>query len=238
MLMKKSSLPVRSFLPSLCLSLAFAGLSQGAVLYTISSFDPTDAANVSSKTVNYDPSLVAITTNFGLIGTTAVELGTLQTVNTNLASAADPRFRNTDIDAAQTNGTLVADTNGYFQFGVSGGMSLITLTDLTFNAKKATASVSTRGYAVTASVNGGAYTSIGTAANLTADRSAAPFDTVVLSLAGAQFQNISSIDFRVKTSGGGVEYANFTVNGAVPEPSAAILGALSLAGLLTLRRRG
>ncbi len=236
--MKSSVHSSRALRTGLFLSLASAGLSHGAVLYTISSFDPTDAAASSSTTVQYVPGLVAITTVAGLTGTTATQLNNLQTINANASTGlAGSRFQNSDRDVNQTNGTLISDTAGFFQFGVSGGMSAITLTNLTFNAKRATGdATSVRGYNITASVNGGAYNALGSG-NLSADRSAAPFNTVPLLLTGAQYQNISSIDFRVASTGGGIEYANFTLNGAVPEPSSALLFVLSASSILTLRRR-
>ena len=234
-------LPSKSFATALLTLMASAGFSQAAVLYTISSFDPTDATTPSSITVDYDPALVAITTAPGLTGTTAVQLGQLQTINsgatTGTAVPGDTRFRNTDVDVAQTNGTLLVDATAatlYFQFGISGGNSSLTLTDLVFQAKKGTTGVATRGYNVVFSINGGAYTALGSG-NLTTDRNTGAFDTITLPLTDT---NVSSVDFRVNSTGSdGVEYANFTLNG-VPEPSTSMLGLLSVVGLLGIRRRG
>jgi hypothetical protein len=90
---------------------------------------------------------------------------------------------------------------------------------------------------VVVSVNGGAYTALGSA-NVTADRNTAPFDSVSLSLTGPAFQGISSVDFRVNSTGGGIEYTNFAINGTTPEPSAiALLGAAFAAASLRRRRR-
>jgi len=233
-------LPSKSFATALLTLMASAGFSQAAVLYTISSFDPTDATTPSSTTVDYDPALVAITTAPGLTGTTAVQLGQLQTINsgatTGTAVPGDTRFRNTDVDGAQTNGTLLVDATAatlYFQFGISGGNSSLTLTDLVFQAKRGTTGAATRGYNVVFSINGGAYTALGSG-NLTTDRNTGAFDTITLPLTDT---NVSSVDFRVNSTGGGVEYANFTLNG-VPEPSTSMLGLLSVVGLLGIRRRG
>jgi hypothetical protein len=210
-----------------------------APIYNIVSFDANDATTTSSKTVQYDPGLVTITVAPGLNGTTASQLLTLQTINANAGTGTTgSRFQNTDVDAAQTNGTLIADaTTNYFQFGVSGGGGGISLDSLSFQAKKATANAATRGYNVVVSVNGGAYTALGSA-NVTADRNTAPFDAVSLSLTGPAFQGISSVDFRVNSTGGGIEYTNFAINGATPEPSAtALLGATFAAASVRRRRR-
>ncbi len=172
----------------------------------------------------------------GLTGTSAEQLLALQTINPTAGTGlAGSRFQNSDVDAAQTNGTLIADAAAtYFTFGISGGVGLLTAESLTFQAKKATAGVATRGYSVQYSVNGGAFSPLGSA-NLTADRNAAPFDNITLPLTGITFQNISSIDFRINSTGGGVEYTNIAINGMIPEPSGMAL--TGLAAMLALGRR-
>lgn len=224
------------------LSRGGAGALHAAPIYSITSFDANDATTTSSKTVNYDPSLVTIVVAPGLTGTTANQLLALQTINGNAGiNTSSPRFQNTDVDAAQTNGTLIADASAnYFQFGVSGGGGGITLDSLSFQAKKATANAATRGYNVVVSINGGPYAALGSA-NLTADRNLPAFDSVTLNLPGAPVSGVSSVDFRVNSTGGGIEYANFAINGTVPEPSALSLlgGTLAAASLgRRTRRRG
>lgn len=221
------------------LSLLAATQARAVILYSINSFDPDDATTTSSTTVAFDPALVSITVFPGLTGTTAQQLLTLQTLNPNAGTAIGGiRFQNTDSDIAQSNQTLITDASatGYFQFGVSGGNGALTLDNLVFDAKKATAAVATRGFNITASVNGGAYQPLG-AANLTNDRNTATFDNVSLPLTGAGFQNISSVDFRVFSTGGGIEYRDFAINGNIPEPASMSLAAIGTAGLLGYRRR-
>jgi hypothetical protein len=222
------------------LSLVGTAALHAAPIYNIVSFDANDATTSSSTSVMYDPNLVTITVAPGLSGTTASQLLSLQTVNSAAGTGkTGARFQNTDVDAAQTNGTLIVDPSAnYMQFGVGGGAGGIRLDSLTFQAKKATTSVSTRGYNVVVSVDGGAYTALGSA-NLTADRNSPAFDSVSLSLTGPAFQGISSVDFRVNTTGSnGVEYTNFAINGTTPEPSAiALLGAAFTAASLRRRRR-
>jgi len=222
------------------LSLIGATALHAAPIYNIVSFDANDATTSSSTAVMYDPSLVTTTVAPGLTGTSANQLLSLQTINPAAGTGkTGARFQNTDVDAAQTNGTLIADpSSNYFQFGVSGGAGGIRLDSLTFQAKKATTSVSTRGYNVVVSVDGGPYTALGSA-NLTADRNTPAFDSIVLPLTDSAYQGISSVDFRVNTTGAnGVEYTNFAINGTAPEPSAlALLGASSAAASLRRRRR-
>lgn len=210
--------------------------SPAAILYNIVSFDPDDATTTISNTVQYVPSVVSIVVAPGLTGTTAEQLLSLQTINPNAGSGTTgSRFQNSDFDAAQTNGTLIADASAnYFTFGISGGAGLLTAESLTFQAKKATGGVATRGYSVQYSVDGGAFSLLGSA-NVTADRNTAPFDNVTLPLTGSSFQNISSIDFRVNSTGGGVEYTNIAINGIIPEPSGFALTVLG--GMLALGRR-
>ncbi|MGE9267628.1 MAG: hypothetical protein ACQKBY_05990 [Verrucomicrobiales bacterium] len=218
------------------------GSAPAAVLYAINSFDANDAVTNSGASVDYNPDLVSVTVDAGLSGTSASQLNDLQTLFANAATQAsgggDRRFRNTDVDTNQTNGTLVTDSGGsdtvYFQFGVSGGGGAMDLTNLVFHAKKATSAVSIRGYRVLASIDGGTYALIGNA-NLAGDRNTA-FQEVDISLSGAQYQDIESIDFRIVSTGGGIEYADFTLNGVVPEPGTACLGALAALGLLKRRR--
>ena len=232
-------LPRRTFIATavgLCLFVACAATSRAALLYNISSFDPNDATTTSSTSVQYDPNLVAITVAPGLTGTSATDLLALQTLNAGAGTGTTgSRFQNTDVDAAQTNGTLIADASAnYVQFGITGGAGSINLTSLTFDAKKATAGVATRGYNVVVSVDGGPYTPLGSA-NLVADRNAAPFDNVVLPTTGAGFTGLSSVNFRINSTGGGVEYTNIAINGTVPEPAG--LSLLAVAALAPLARR-
>lgn len=154
-----------------------------------------------------------------------------------LQSTSGNRFQNTDVNAAQTNGTLIADASGGgdFQFGIARGAGSINLTSLTFDAKKATAAASTRGYNVLVSVDGGPYMALGSA-NLVADRNSG-FDNIVLPTTGAGFTGVSSVNFRINSTGGGVEYTNIAINGTVPEPCAwSLLGVAALAPLARRRR--
>jgi len=227
----------------------FGQTSRGALLYQITSFDPTDAVTSSSTTAQYDPALPSFVVAPGLTGTDGNGLFALQTLNLTATTAATaPRFKNTDNDANQTNGTLVTDASAtaWFQFGVSGvaGNLKLNLTNLEFHAGNATTTNAGRGYNITASVNGGAYNPIGSG-TLSSFRvvaggaSGGATDDVIIPLTGASFQGISSIDFRVFSVTGGVEYADFTVNGITtpaPEPTSLGLLAVGLVPVM-LRRR-
>jgi hypothetical protein len=223
--------------------------SHGAIIYQITSFDATDAVTASSTTAQYDPTLPSFVLAPGVTGTDGNGLFTLQTLNATAETAAtSPRFKNTDNDANQTNGTLVTDASAtlYFQFGASGlpGNLKLNLTNLEFHAGNATTTNAQRGYSITASVNGGPYTSIasGTLSSFrvtAGGASGGATDDVIIPLTGASFQGISTIDFRVFSVTGGVEYADFTVNGVTtPAPEPTSLGVLA-AGLVPfiLRRR-
>jgi hypothetical protein len=211
-------------------------VARGAVLYNIQP-DPTDAAVTSSTTVMYDPALVAVTVAPGLTGTTAAQLNTLQTLNANATTGiAGNRFQNTDRDAAQSNNTLLTDavTNTYYQFGIS-GTELFDVTSLSFDAKNATTTAAGRGYSVQVSVNGGAYAPLGSG-TVSAFRGSTPaFDSVTLPTTGTT--GITSIDFRVTSTTGGVEYTNISINGTVPEPASAAGLALGAAALAVRRPR-
>lgn len=60
----------------------------------------------------------------------------------------------------------------------------------------------------------------------------AGLETIVLDLSG--YQGVSTVDFRVYTTGGGVEYTDFQINSVVPESAAMVLLGL---GSLLLRKR-
>lgn len=223
---------------ALCALLALLGVvavspvASGDVLYKILP-DPNDSTTSSSTTVMYDPSLVAITVASELTGTSATELNSLQTLNAAATTGiTGNRFQNTDRDAAQTSNTLLTDigSGGYFQFGIT-GTAPFDVTSLTFDAKKATGSTSTRGYSVQVSIDGGAYTALG-GANLTADRNSG-FENIALPTTGTT--GITSVNFRISSTGGGVEYTNLTINGTVPEPAS--MAGLAVGALALVMRR-
>lgn len=157
-------------------------------------------------------------------------------------------FANTGTDGA--NGTA-SSTTDYFNFTLSTpGQETLSLTNLTFNygvGSNATGVTSNFYYAVFASVNGGAFTQLGST-----------FDSGSLSLTqnattnlGLQTINLSSIsgvdsvEFRVWVSSTfgngntGAIFQNISVDGAVvpvPEPSITMLGGLGALALLRRRR--
>jgi|GEM_PF-4840880 len=212
--------------------------TEAAVLYNIASFDANDASSSSSTTVNYDASLVSITMASGITGSSAADLLALQNINPNAAtSSAYPRFRNTDADTAQLNGTLVTDIDGYFQFGIAAqaGQTL-NLQSISLQAAQATAGNAGRGFNVQVSVDGGDWTSF-TSQSLTNGRTLGLQD-LSYSLAGAAYQDIQSIDFRFQSTTGAVEYTNIAINGSlVPEPSRMIFLALACMGMCFSRRK-
>ncbi len=140
-------------------------------------------------------------------------------------------------EAAFTNNadfkfTLTADT-GY----------LLNLTALDFDATRGGASTP-RGYAVRTSVDG--FASVLGTADLPTVRPT--FTHVNLSLAGAAFQNLSTITFNIYSyspaTGSAVDYDSVVVSGttqAVPEPGATgllLLGAVGMLGRCPRPRRG
>jgi hypothetical protein len=217
--------------------------AEGAVLYQIHTFNTLPQGENFPGGHQYEASIVNISTVAGLTGTTAVQLGQLQTINPMASTGAGtPRFQNRPgMDSAQTYGTLIGSQDtpgGYLQFGVSADSGWMDLQSLTFGVIRATASGgSDRKYTVQISVNGGAYSPIATEVAVSAYRQNGVTE-VTLDLTGAAYQNVSSVDFRILATGGALEYTGFAINGAhqVPEP---MVGALLLLGVTSvgLRRR-
>ncbi|MCP5537495.1 MAG: PEP-CTERM sorting domain-containing protein [Akkermansiaceae bacterium] len=208
--------------------------SQAAVLYNIASFN-SDAT--TSGSINWITGKTTITTAAGYTGTTDPELRTnANTGGLNPDGFGGYRFRNSESHNANY-GTVTADPGSggtaYFSFGVSANSGTFDLASLTFEARASTGNNGVgRGYSVVYAINGsGVYNPAG-AATVFNGRNSGNFDSIDLTLTDT---GITSVDFRITSTSGGIEYRNFTIN-AVPEPSSAAL--LGLGGLaLVLRRR-
>lgn len=219
---------------SIVLALSAAS-ANAAVLYNISSFNNDG----STGTTQWKAGITTITTAAGLTGTTDAELPTLQTISA--TPITSPQVNVLRFANLANPDNLIADTGGYFQFGITDNGDVsnnMDLTSLTFQAMRATTGTSVRGYTIEVSVDGGTYSLLGDDTDFTSNRNDG-LESVTISLAGAAFQGASSVDFQVTGNGGGMEYTNFAINGdivAVPEPSSTAL--LGLGGLaLFLRRR-
>ncbi|YCM46074.1 hypothetical protein V2O64_08595 [Verrucomicrobiaceae bacterium 227] len=193
------------------------GAAQGEVLYNISSFNN----NNSTASQYWIPGITDITVDPNLTGTDDAGLLSLQTLQNDptTTTSGGPRFRNTEPDQNNVRQTLTTDASAtqYFQFGIAGGNGQIQLTNLTFDAVRATGGSTVRGFDIDVSVNGGAYIDLG-ASDVANNRNdgLAPF---TLDLSSGDFQLISSIDFRVFSTGGGIEYTNFAINGTLAPPA-------------------
>jgi hypothetical protein len=223
---------------TLAMTLFATSANAASVLYNISSFNndgstsPTDRQWLIGKTT--------ITVASGLTGTDDAGLVTLQNLQSDPTTASRtsvPRFMNAFVTGT-TPGVIVTDTSTgrYFQFGIAADSgNTIDLASLTFQTTRATTGTATRGYSISVSVDGGSYSLLGADSNVTNNRTNG-LQNEDLSLAAMQFQGVSSVDFRVSSTGGGMEYINFAINGdVVPEPSTLLLSGLGV--LVLLRRR-
>ncbi len=218
-----------------------AASANAATLYHISTFDNGS----STSNLHFDPARITITTPSGVTGSSAIDLRDDQTYRIDLETSTytgnqAPRITNT-ADNSRTAGYLLLQKNNtdqFFHFGISAiGSNTLDLTSLTFDALRGTTNATTRGYNVDYALNGSTTFFNLAAANVTANRSSADPDNVNISLIGAEFQGITSIEFRVQDTGNTVEFNNFVINGSViPEPSTALLGGLGLLALLRRRR--
>ena len=204
-------------LRKLALTVGFmtAGLSssQGDVLYAIESFNN----NATDAEVWWTEGITTITVAPGLTGTTEEELLTLQTMTgeispKDLSGAGGNRFRNGEPTQNSARGTLTTDLgrdneDRFWQCGVSG--SAMGLTNLTFDAVRATGGDSVRGYEIDISIDGGDYTTIATA-DITNNRGAGleSFEIPI------NLSATNSIDVRFYASGGGIEWTNIAINGS------------------------
>jgi hypothetical protein len=218
----------------LALAALTSGSAQAAVLYNIVSFNND---GTTSSTINWIAGKTTITTAAGFTGTddaglrtNAIAGGLQPDVN------GETRFENSDTNTA-TTGTVITDpgASGYFSFSLAADTGTFNLTSLTFETRAGTGNNNVgRGYSVTYAINGsGTYTSAGSALVING-RNSGLFDSANLSLTGV---GITSVDFRISSTTGGVEYRNFAINGeAVPEPSITLLSSIGILALLRRRR--
>jgi len=195
-----------------------AGFANAAVLYNIDSFNNT---GVIASDMNWHAGITTITVMPGLTGTDDAQLKTLAA-----ASGLQPdiwggqRFRNVEShNAAKETVTLdPAGGAGYMQFGIAG--TNIALTELSFLSRAATGNDNVgRGYSVTVSIDGGAYAALASGLVISG-RTNGNMDTISIDLTGAQYQGISSVDFRVSAVTGGVEFTDILVSGTADSPLA------------------
>lgn len=138
---------------------------------------------------------------------------------------------------------------GFFQIDVAAVSGTLDLESITFEGLRATGGSSQRGVEVLATVNGGAFSPLGSATTvvdldlITPNRNSSDAEDILGDLSAAAFQGVTSASFRfygTNEGSGGVEFGNISINGTlapVPEPSAIALLAIAGAGLAGLRRR-
>jgi hypothetical protein len=204
-------------------------------LYNIASFNNDDSSNTATQ---WKTGITTITSIVGVTGTDDAGLVAFQTLQADPVTASRtsaPRFSNQD--SASLSGTVITDasTTGYFGFGIvtdNPGES-INLSSLSFQAARATTTSSVRGYNIDVSINGAAYIDF-SAADVANNRSNGleDFDLALTNT------GVTSVDFRIYSTGGGMEYTNFAINGTViPEPAPLGLIGVFGGGLLFIRRR-
>ena len=202
-------------------ALCFAGIAQADVLYNIASFNN---AGIRKYSIHWVKGITTITTAPGITGTTDDELMRLQTINADADSSNErerERFMNNGSDKDVTPGAIVLDANGgYMQFGITG--SNINLTSLTFQAVAATWKNDGRGYDIDISINGGDYIDLDTAI-LGNNRKNGGMEQFSIDLTGFP-RGISSVDFRLSSIGGAVEYIDIQINGTTTTHKPIILG--------------
>jgi hypothetical protein len=212
-----------------------ASLASADVLYNIASFNNDGSSNTSTQ---WKTGITTITSVSGVTGTDDAGLVTLQTLQANPVTASrlsSPRFSNQDSSSLDDAVIVDASATGYAQFGIvtdNAGES-INLSSLSFQAVRATTGTAVRGYDIDVSINGGAYTVLG-AANVANQRNDG-WESFDLTLTDT---GVTSVDFRIYSTGGGVEYTNFAINGTViPEPATLGMIAAFGGGILFIRRR-
>jgi hypothetical protein len=207
----------------------------------------------ASETNVYDASLVTVTTD-GVTGSSAADFAANETV--------DQVFANDRPDGGlitggqlrfQHNGVGVGDditagqfADGFFVFNITAlSGETLDLTNLTFDAIRATGGDTVRGIEVFAETNGDAFAFATSTqlldVNITPNRTG-PAEAFDLDLSGGEFQGINSVDFRVYATGGrgSIELGNIALNGVavIPEPSsAALLVGLFAVAFVSRRRR-
>ena len=205
--------------------LSVAGIVQADVLYNIASFNNNGTRKYS---IHWVKGITTIITAPGITGTDDAGLLSLQTINADANTSSKherERFMNNGSDKDVTTGAIVLDdtSGGYMQFGITG--SNIALTSLTFQAVAAAWENKGRGYDIDISINGGDYVDLD-ATILTNHRKNGGMELFSIDLTGFP-RGISSVDFRLSSTGGAVEYIDFKINGTViQEPTTQGLGLL------------
>ena len=191
--------------------LSITGIVQADTLYNIATFNH---AGPQPKVKYWYPGITTITSAPGITGTDDTGLFSLQTINVKAdKSRRGPRFQNnnvgTDSPSGGMPGAITLSHGGYMQFGITG--SNIDLTSLTFQAMMACWNNDGRGYDIDISINGDDYIDLD-AAILTNHRKNGGMNLFTIDLTGFP-RGISSVDFRLSSTGGAVEYIDIKING-------------------------
>lgn len=186
--------------------------------------------NQAAQTANYAPELVNVTLAPGLVGSSAEDIKATETFNdeiSNLVFANDQPESNPitggPLRVTQNPGPDIDESEfnmGYFLIEVSPFLGTFNLTNLTFEAQRATGGTSQRGFELFVETNGSDFDFNTSTQLLDVDveptnRNDGP-TTYDVDLTGLEFQGIDSVAFRfyhTAINTGGMEFGNISLFG-------------------------
>lgn len=188
----------------------------GAELYVISSFNNNNSANGN---IQWIAGITDISVAEGLVGTDDTGLFALQTVNIDADSEPNGlkanRFANSISHVKKYTGSITIDpTGGYMEFGISlidPASKDIVLTSLVFNALRSTDNNTKRSYTVVYSLDSGPFVDL-QSKSVTNNRTTG---YEVCSIDLKKQVASESIDIRVSSTGGGIQFKDFVINGDI-----------------------
>lgn len=217
--------------------------------------------NQPSQSADYMPELVTTFVAPGLSGSSGVDIGNNETVDDNGSTqifANDQPASNAitggPIRVEQNPGFNGGDGNaieaddfdiGYFQIDVSANIGTFDLSNLTFEAQRATTGTTQRGFELFVETDGTAFdfatsTQLLNIDNEPTNRNTGP-TTYDVDLSGIDFQGVSSVAFRffqTADSTGGMEFGNISLFGSNVDTSALSLEVDRSTGEITVLNTG